>query len=91
METDIPNFNIDIKEFDWVNDTPDHGFSIILDGVRNSGKSWALSHICNAIKDKYKFDTCILISGTAGIQTDTFKYVEDDNKYDADNKNNKDN
>ena len=31
-----------IKEFDWVNDTPEHGFSIVIDGVRHSGKSHAL-------------------------------------------------
>ena len=73
-----------IKEFDWVNDTPEYGFSIVIDGVRHSGKSHALGHICYAIKDKYNFDTAILISGTAGIQVDTFDYIQDDNKYDAD-------
>ena len=72
-----------VPSFDWVKDTPEHGFSIILDGVRNAGKSHALGHICNLIKDKYKFNACILISGTAGIQVDTFNYVQDNMKYEA--------
>ena len=33
-----------VPSFDWVKDTPEHGFSIILDGVRNAGKSHALGH-----------------------------------------------
>ena len=76
--------SIPIQTYDWLEHTPDHGFSIICDGCRNAGKTTALQHICYTIKDNYKFDVTMLISGTAEIQTDVFKYVPDDLKYDAD-------
>ena len=74
----------DIKEYDWLKDLPEHCFSIILDGSRASGKSFCLNRICYLIKNKFDFNVAILISGTAGLQTDTFNYIHEDHKYEAD-------
>lgn len=64
-----------VKDFDLK--TIQQFFSIIVNGVRRSGKSRLTDFIINEIfdEDKHKFDTCYLISSTAKQQDDVFQFV----------------
>lgn len=67
---------MNIKEFD-LKTLPSH-FSMIINGVRRSGKSrltdWMINEIYNN-KDQH-FDDCYLLSSTAKQQDDVFQWVD---------------
>ena len=70
----------DIKEFD-LSTVPEY-FSMVINGVRRSGKSRILDWMCNKMgcigHKSFKFDEVYLLSSTAGQQDDVFNFVEDD-------------
>lgn len=70
---------MDIKEFD-LKTLPSH-WSMIINGVRRSGKSRLTDWMINSIyknKDQH-FDDCYLLSSTAKQQDDVFQWVDKNN------------
>ena len=63
------------------NDLP-KGFSMIIDGVRRSGKSYALRHILHDMKAR-NWDVVMLFSGTADLQ-ESFDYIPKQFQFPAD-------
>jgi len=70
----------DIKEFD-LSTVPQY-FSMVLNGVRRSGKSRILDWMINKMGCKnhpsFKFDEVYLLSSTTGQQDDVFNFVDDE-------------
>jgi len=68
-----------VKDFDLK--TIPKFFSIIVNGVRRSGKSRLTDFLINEIFDdeKHKFDNCYLLSSTAKQQDDVFQFVDREN------------
>lgn len=68
-----------VKDFDLK--TIKKYFSLIVNGVRRSGKSRLVDFLISEIFDyeEHKFDTCYLISSTSKMQDDVFRFVPQEN------------
>ena len=70
----------DIKEFD-LSTVPEY-FSMVINGVRRSGKSRILDWMCNKMgcsgHPSFKFDEVYLLSSTASQQDEVFNFVDDE-------------
>ena len=70
----------DIKEFDL--STVPEFFSMVINGVRRSGKSrvldWMINKMGSIGHKSFKFDEVYLLSSTAGQQDDVFNFVDDE-------------
>jgi hypothetical protein len=70
----------DIKEFDLTT-VPEY-FSMVINGVRRSGKSrvldWMINKMGSIGHKSFKFDEVYLLSSTAGQQDDVFNFIDDD-------------
>ncbi len=69
-----------IKMYDWEKDTPNRPISMLVDGIRNSGKSFLMENILPIIINKNNVRKIILISGTAKIQNN-FNFIRKEDKY----------
>jgi len=70
----------DIKEFDL--STIPKFFSLVLNGVRRSGKStildWMINKMGRTGHPSFKFDEVYLLSSTAGQQDEVFNFADDE-------------
>ena len=69
-----------IREYNWEDDTPNRPISILVDGIRNSGKSYMMEKVLPQYIKKNDIKKVILISGTGKIQ-DIFKFVKKNDRY----------
>jgi hypothetical protein len=69
-----------IKMYDWVKDTPNRPISMLVDGIRNSGKSYLMEQIIPILINKNNVRKVILVSGTSKIQTN-FDFIRKQDKY----------
>ena len=68
------------QKYDWEKNTPDRPISMLVDGIRNSGKSYLMEKILPMLIKKNNVQKTILISGTAKIQ-DSYRFVKKNDKY----------
>jgi len=71
------------KKYDWQLDSPDRPVSIIVDGIRNSGKTYMFEKVIPQLISKNNINKTILVSGTSKIQ-DNFAFVKDKDRYEPD-------
>ena len=64
-----------VNKYDWINDTPKRPISILVDGIRNSGKTYMMERVIPTLIEKNNISKTILISGTGKIQGN-FKFVK---------------
>ena len=57
-----------------------YGFSLLCVGRRRSGKTHAISHILQTIKERFEPKDVFLFSGTADYQDDAFNYLVKENR-----------
>ena len=69
------------RQYDWESDTPDRPVSLLVDGIRNSGKSFLIEKVLPKFIEKNNVQKTILVSGTAKIQKN-FKFIKKKDKYD---------
>lgn len=70
----------DFNKYNWLEDSPSRPVSILVDGIRNSGKTYMMERIIPKLIKKNNVSKIILISGTGKIQ-DNFKFVKDKDRY----------
>jgi hypothetical protein len=69
-----------IKQYDWIKNTPKRPVSILVDGIRNSGKTFMMERVLPKLIEKNNVSKTILISGTGKIQNN-FKFVKKNDRY----------
>jgi len=69
-----------IKKYDWIKNTPKRPVSILVDGIRNSGKTFMMEKVIPVLVQKNNISKTILISGTGKIQNN-FKFVKKNDRY----------
>ena len=68
------------EEYNWNKQTPKRPVSILVDGIRNSGKTYMMERVIPMLVEKNKISKVILISGTGKIQNN-FKFVKKSDRY----------
>jgi len=69
-----------IKKYDWQTNSPKRPISMLVDGIRNSGKTYMMEQVIPLLVEKNKISKTILISGTGKIQNN-FKFVKKNDRY----------
>jgi len=69
-----------IKKYDWNKNSPKRPISMLVDGIRNSGKTYMMEQVIPLLVEKNKISKTILISGTGKIQNN-FKFVKKNDRY----------
>jgi len=69
-----------VEKYDWIKNTPKRPVSILVDGIRNSGKTYMMERVIPILIQKNNISKTILISGTGKIQGN-FKFVKKNDRY----------
>ena len=69
-----------VKMYNWEKNTPKRPISMLVDGIRNSGKTYMMEKIIPILVAKNNITKTILISGTGKIQNN-FKFVKKNDRY----------
>jgi hypothetical protein len=72
--------NKKVKKYDWKKNTPKRPISMLVDGIRNSGKTYMMEKVLPILIEKNNISKTILISGTGKIQNN-FKFVDKKDRY----------
>ena len=68
------------RQYDWIKDSPSRPISVLVDGIRNSGKTYMMEKIIPDLIVNNGVNKVLLISGTGKIQ-DNFKFVKKKDRY----------
>ncbi len=68
------------REYNWLENSPKRPVSILVDGIRNSGKTFMFEKVIPQLIIRNNVSKTILVSGTGKIQ-DNFKFVKDKDRY----------